>query len=426
MGANGRRPGLWSVGLLLAWSTTVIAADASVLFVLDGSGSMQAKIGDKRKIEVARTVMSNLVKSLPANVRIGLETYGRNRKDDCKDIEVLAPVGSDHTTVLKAVNALDPKGSTPLTGAIRLASSQLREVEGRASVVIVSDGKETCEGDPCAAVREAIAQGMKLQFHVVGFDVTADEAEQLKCIAKEGKGKYFAATNAEELGTALAQVKEEVVAPPKKEAPPPPSPAKKQTLMEDTFERADLGTDYEVVESDANRLALDSGKLLIVAANPPKNIVLHKKTLAGDFIATVTMNMQLTERNRGGLYYWLDSENYLSIGVHGQCCTDRRFPSFYKRISGQENDIEPDQYKVTTLGSRELKNFATTPEVWYLQLERTGLKYTGRVSVDGAKWMDIGTHTIVQKNGRLGFGASSGGGVENPAEFDDFVVQGTQ
>ncbi|MGE0825713.1 MAG: VWA domain-containing protein [Candidatus Binatia bacterium] len=421
-----KRRGLPLCVFLVLMASTVLAADASVLFVLDGSGSMQGKLDKKRKIDVARTVMGNLVNSLPANINIGLATYGRNRKDDCQDIEVLVPVGNDRTAVIQAVNDLDPKGSTPLSGAIRLAATQLRETEGRASVVVVSDGKETCEGDPCSAVREAMAQGMKIQFHVVGFDVSPDEAEQLKCIAKEGNGKYFAAASAEELGTALAQVKEEVVAPPTKEPPPASPPAKKQTLIEDTFERSELGSDYDVIESDPNRLALDSGKLLIVGANPQKNIVLHKKTPTGDFIATVTMNMQLTERNRGGLYYWLDNDNYLSIGMRGQCCMDRRFPIFSKRISGQENEIEPDQYKVTTLGNRELKGFATNAEIWYLQLERIGLKYTGRVSSDGTNWMDIGTHTVVQKNGRLGFGATSGGGVENPAEFDDFVVQGAE
>ncbi|MGH7960241.1 MAG: hypothetical protein ACRERD_00250, partial [Candidatus Binatia bacterium] len=77
--------------------------------------------------------------------------------------------------------------------------------------------KESCEGDPCAAVREAIAQGVKMEVHVVGFDVTPEEAEQLKCVAKAGNGKYFAAGNAKELGKALAQVKEAVTAPPKEE-----------------------------------------------------------------------------------------------------------------------------------------------------------------------------------------------------------------
>jgi hypothetical protein len=207
---------------------TALAESPKVLFILDGSGSMNAQVEGKPKIEVARKVMGGLINTLPADVSVGLETYGHTRKDDCNDIEMLVPVGGDRSAIERAVNQVNPKGSTPLTGAIRMATTKLREVEGSASVVVVSDGKETCGGDPCAAVRDAVAQGMKMQVHVVGFDVTADEAEQLRCIAKEGKGKYFAAANAQELGTALAQVREEVV----QLAPPtPPKEGKKPTAF---------------------------------------------------------------------------------------------------------------------------------------------------------------------------------------------------
>lgn len=70
----------------------------------------------------------------------------------------------------------------------------------------------------------------------------------------------------------------------------------------------------------------------------------------------------------------------------------------------------------------------TDPEVWYLQLERRGVKYTGRVSVDGVEWATIGTHVMVQKNGRLGLGAYQDWekGNEQAVEFDDFVVKGAK
>jgi hypothetical protein len=76
--------------------------------------------------------------------------------------------------------------------------------------VVISDGKETCAGDPCAAVREARAAGVKMQVHVIGFDVTPEESKQLRCIAEAGEGKYFAAKNAPELKQVLTQVKKEV------------------------------------------------------------------------------------------------------------------------------------------------------------------------------------------------------------------------
>ena len=71
--------------------------------------------------------------------------------------------------------------------------------------------------------------------------------------------------------------------------------------------------------------------------------------------------------------------------------------------------------------------FSPKPETWYLQLQRQGSKYTGRVSVDGVKWTDLGTHVFIQKDGRLGLGTRAGkDGIENAAEFGAFVVQGAE
>ena len=78
----------------------------------------------------------------------------------------------------------------------------------------------------------------------------------------------------------------------------------------------------------------------------------------------------------------------------------------------------------SSIGDRQLGGYATQPETWYLQLERRGVKYTGRASVDGKRWMDIGTHTIIKKNGRLGLGAYTwaSGATEQAAELDDLLV----
>ncbi len=79
------------------------------------------------------------------------------------------------------MQALNPKGMTPLTDAIRVAAAELQSIESAASVVVISDGKETCDGDPCAAAAAARAAGADVRIHVVGFDVTGEEAEQLNC-----------------------------------------------------------------------------------------------------------------------------------------------------------------------------------------------------------------------------------------------------
>lgn len=411
------------------------AGGATALFVLDGSGSMWAKLGDKPKIDVAKTVLADMLNKLGPEVYAGLLVYGTQRKDDCNDIEMLAPLGSSRAALVQALNSVNPKGMTPLTGAIQLAAAQLKQVEGAASVVVVSDGKETCAGDPCAAAREAANAGVNLRIHVVGFDVAPDETQQLNCIAKEGKGKYFAANNAEQLVTALAEVRKEVVAPPPPPAPlpvvaqattaPPPAPAS-TVLFEDHFDRNELGEMWEVVNPDPNRLTISDGKLLVVGTNNDKNIVLVQQPFSGNFVVTVKMDSQVAYRNWAGLRYWIDGKNYLFFGPEGYCCMEGRWPTFKKVINGEENIIRlPDAYN-KKVGSRSLSGYVTTSETWYLQIERSGVKYIGRISVDGKDWMEIGTHTVLQKNGRIGVSADSGGGIENTAEFSDFVVKGAK
>lgn len=194
---------------------------ANVLFILDASGSMRAKIQKKQKIDIAKDVMTKLVRELPAGVKPGLEVYGHRRKGDCDDIELMVPVGKgDKETLIREIRSVRPKGQTPITRALQIAADKLAEAEEETTLVLVSDGKETCKGDPCALVKSLKDKGIKLKVHVVGFDVTDAEKEQLACIAEAGGGKYFTARNADQLAGALTEVKQEVIE--KAEAPKPP------------------------------------------------------------------------------------------------------------------------------------------------------------------------------------------------------------
>ncbi|MBK8533970.1 MAG: VWA domain-containing protein [Candidatus Competibacteraceae bacterium] len=189
------------------------AANApGVLFILDASGSMRARIDNREKMVIAKEVMTNLLRDLPDTIKVGLEVYGHHSKGDCNDIEVMTPIGqADKATLIQRIQAIDPKGMTPITQSLQVAAEQLKTVEQETTVVLVSDGEETCKGDPCAVVGSLLQQGIKLKIHVIGFDVGGKEKQQLMCIAKAGNGKYFAANNAEQLKSALTEVKQEVV-----------------------------------------------------------------------------------------------------------------------------------------------------------------------------------------------------------------------
>lgn len=190
------------------------AADRSVLFVLDASGSMWGQVEGKSKIEIARDTMDNAVGGLDENTDVGLMTYGHRRKGDCNDIELVSPVGQPRDSLLKSMKGLNPKGKTPLAASLTQAVNSLKQVEGAASVVLVSDGLETCGGDPCAAAKAAVESDVDMNVHVIGFDVTDEEARQLQCIADNGNGKYFTAANAAQLSDAFTEIAK---------APPPES-----------------------------------------------------------------------------------------------------------------------------------------------------------------------------------------------------------
>jgi Ca-activated chloride channel family protein len=175
------------------------------ILVLDGSGSMWGQIDGKAKITIAQEVVSGLLRDLPADQELGLTVYGHREKGNCADIETMVlPGGDTRGAIEAAVNGIKPKGKTPLSAAVIQAAQALRYTEEKATVILVSDGKETCDFDPCAVGKQLEETGVDFTTHVIGFDITdpKDRAE-LQCLAEETGGTYRSAQNASELTEAM-------------------------------------------------------------------------------------------------------------------------------------------------------------------------------------------------------------------------------
>jgi Ca-activated chloride channel family protein len=158
------------------------------ILVLDGSGSMWGQIDGKAKITIAQDVVGELLVSLPDTQDLGLTVYGHRRKGDCADIETIVEPGQDsRAAIAAAVNGIKPKGKTPMTDAVVAAAEALRYAEDKATVILVSDGIETCEPDPCAIARMLEETGVDFTAHVIGFDVKgeAEALAQMQCLAEE-------------------------------------------------------------------------------------------------------------------------------------------------------------------------------------------------------------------------------------------------
>ena len=199
------------LGLLLVPLCARGAALPEAMFILDASGSMQEAAGVQTKMAAAQAVLAEVVPAVAPEVKIGLAAYGHRRENDCADIEILvAPGNEDRATLLARIAAMRPVGMTPISAAVAQVADLLKGRAAETTIVLVSDGQETCGGDPCVTVRALKAAGVKFVMHVVGFAVTAADRLQLECIAQAGGGKYFAAADAAGLLAALQEVNAEI------------------------------------------------------------------------------------------------------------------------------------------------------------------------------------------------------------------------
>ena len=192
---------------LCAWGASLPEA----MFILDASGSMAEAAGAQTKMEAAKSVLAQVVPAVAPEVKIGLAAYGHRRMNDCADIEILVPPGTeDRAAVSARIAAMQPKGVTPIAAAVAHVAELLKGRDAETTIILVSDGKETCGGDPRAVVKALKDVGVKFVMHVVGFGVTAADQVELTGIAEAGGGKYFGAGDAAALLAALQAVSEEI------------------------------------------------------------------------------------------------------------------------------------------------------------------------------------------------------------------------
>lgn len=182
-------------------------AKPKVMMVLDGSSSMWGQIDGKPKIKVAREVVKDLVNKWGDRMDLGLVTYGHRRRSDCKDIQTLVKPGPNSSAkIIRALRGIKPRGKTPLSAAVMHAARQLDFTNKESSVILISDGLENCGLDPCKVARRLASQGVNFKAHVIGYDLSDQDASKLKCLPKETGGVYVDADNETELKEAIAKV----------------------------------------------------------------------------------------------------------------------------------------------------------------------------------------------------------------------------
>jgi Ca-activated chloride channel family protein len=208
---------------MVALTPTAAYADppsGKLLLVLDSSGSMKEPAGDGHsKITNAKEALSTVVSSLDPAAQVGLRVYGatvfdKSEPGACTDSQLVVPIGpaGDKKMLEAATATYKPYGETPIAYALRQAGKDLGS-SGQRTIVLVSDGEETCNENPCDVAKDLAGQGIDLRIDVIGLDVSGKARNQLKCVASKGKGSYTDADNVDELTKQLDTAKERALRP---------------------------------------------------------------------------------------------------------------------------------------------------------------------------------------------------------------------
>ncbi|MFZ5657895.1 MAG: VWA domain-containing protein [Pseudomonadota bacterium] len=179
-----------------------------VLLMLDASGSMAARLGASTKMDAARSALTEFVEGLGGETQVALRVYGHTgdntpagKPESCRGTALVHPFSPlDVAGFRSAVASFQPRGWTPIATALQAAAGDFpKDTGGRNVVYLVSDGEETCGGDPAAAARALRESGIAVTVNVIGFGVDGKAAAQLRPIAAAGGGEYLAADTASAL-----------------------------------------------------------------------------------------------------------------------------------------------------------------------------------------------------------------------------------
>ena len=184
--------------------------DRSVEIVVDASRSMWGRMHGEPKMVVAKEILQDVSYWFPEDLNLALRAYGStspSESADCADSALLVPFGDENREPIRAAIAgLRPLGQTPIAYALNQSARDFGTLQDDRAVVLVTDGIESCGGDPVQAARELREQGITV--HLIGFGLGngADEdTASLQAVANASGGRYVTAGSAEELKEALVQ-----------------------------------------------------------------------------------------------------------------------------------------------------------------------------------------------------------------------------
>ncbi|GAA3930779.1 vWA domain-containing protein [Hymenobacter algoricola] len=179
-----------------------------ILFVLDASGSMMAPWEGRPRWDVARSLLAKMVDSLNAypNLQLGLRAYGHqhpNSENNCEDSKLEVPFAPKNARAIKArLATLKAQGNTPITYSILQSANDFPvDRNSRNVLILITDGLESCKGDPCATSVALQRKHVFLRPFIIGLGAERDFGKQLECL-----GQYYNAADVSTFRTILDNV----------------------------------------------------------------------------------------------------------------------------------------------------------------------------------------------------------------------------
>jgi hypothetical protein len=186
-------------------------APAKALILLDASSSMLLEVGGQQKMKVAKDAVLSFGKTIGANSDVSLYVYGHagSQEDNdmqvsCTTIDEVYPAQAySEKAFFEAVQGVEAKGWTPLAAAIEKAREDNSDYEGNITLYIVSDGMETCDGNPVEEAQAFADEKEGRHVNIIGFNVDKESENQLKDVAAAGNGEYISADSADDLQNSM-------------------------------------------------------------------------------------------------------------------------------------------------------------------------------------------------------------------------------
>lgn len=207
------------IGLIILFAfgcTSVMLAQnkkkTRILFIFDASNSMNGVWEGEAKITVAQRILEESVNNLRGvpNLELALRMYGHQSPvppQDCNDTKLEVPFGADnHSYIISKIKAVMPKGTTPIARSLEYSADDFPDTTTRNVIILITDGIEACDEDPCAVAMALRAKGVSVKPFVVGLGIDTSYLHHFDCI-----GTYFNADSKENFEVIMKTVMEQAV-----------------------------------------------------------------------------------------------------------------------------------------------------------------------------------------------------------------------